>query len=160
MIDPRRTSTIAVAAATFLAACGGGGEAATATEPQAGALVVAEMVLEDAAGNVVYSHRDHWHGFLVAPAGGTLGVRKHFVARSGAADDHEMPPRTDWFTLAPHADVLVRTTVAEPAVADWRGDRVSAQVVGRRAGATTAAFEVKRGATTMRELPSLPLVVR
>jgi hypothetical protein len=141
-----------------VAACGGGGTAATG--PAASSLVVAEMVLEDEAGTVYHSHRDHWHGFPVVPAGGELRVRQYFVARSASADDHEAPPRSEWFSLADHADAEVRVVVRDEAVGGWRGDRLTGALLGRRTGATDASLTIRRGPTTLRELPSLPVVVR
>lgn len=155
---PRAATALLLLLALPLAAgCGGGGAAATGP---ARTLVVAEMVLEDGTGTVYYSHRDHWHGFPVAPANGELAVRKYFVARSTAPDDHEMPPRAEWFTLEAEPDARLTIVVADTTVGGWRGDRVQGALVGRRAGATALAPTVFRGPTTLRQLPSLPLVVR
>jgi hypothetical protein len=143
-----------------LAACGGDGGGATAPAPSAAALVVAEMVLVDEAGNMMYSHRDHWHGFPVVAAGQPLALEQYFVARSSGADDHEPPPQGDWFTLAAHADADLRVVVTDTAVGRWSGDKVRGTLEGRRAGASVLTYVVRRGATTLKEVPPLNFVVR
>ena len=147
-------SVIGVAAS----ACGADG--ATDPGPQTPALVVAEMVLVDGAGNMMYSHRDHWHGFPVVPVAGALPIEAHFVARSSGSDDHEPPPRNEWFTLAAHADADLRVVVTDTTVARWAGDKLRGALDGRRAGASVISFVVRRGATTLKEAPPLNFVVR
>jgi hypothetical protein len=144
-----------------LAACGGGdGGGATEPPPTAAPLVVAEMVLVDASGTMMYSHRDHWHGFPVVPAGGQLALEQYFVARSAGADDHEPPPRAEWFTLAAHGDADLRVVVSDTTVGRWSGDKVRGALAGRRAGTSVVSYVVRRGATTLKEVPPLNFVVR
>jgi hypothetical protein len=160
-LSPALASRVAFPALVLaLAACGADGGGATEPPPDAAPLVVAEMVLVDAAGTVMYSHRDHWHGFPVVPAGGQLAVEQFFVARSGSADDHEPPSRAEWFTLAAHPDVDLRVVVADTTVGRWRGDKVRGTLDGHRAGASAVSYVVRRGATTLRELAPLSFVVR
>jgi len=143
-----------------LAACGGDGGGATEPPPVAAPLVVAEMVLVDEAGTMMYSHRDHWHGFPVVTAGRQLALQQYFVARSGSADDHEPPPQADWFTLASHADVDLRVVVTDTTVGRWTGDKVRGALDGRRTGSAVLTYVVRRGATTLKEVPPLNFVVR
>jgi hypothetical protein len=150
---------LALAATTALAACGGGA-GATAPRAEAPALVVAEMVLVDEAGTMMYSHRDHWHGFPVVPANGRLPLQQFFVARSSGADDHEPPPRAEWFTLAAHADADLRVVVTDTAVGGWSGDKVSGVLEGRRVGSSVVSYVVRRGAATLKEVAPLNFVVR
>lgn len=154
-----RAAVPAFLAFAALAACGGG-EGATAPPPAGPSLVVAEMVLVDEAGTMLYSHRDHWHGFPVVPASGRLPLQQYFVARSGGADDHDPPPRADWFTLAAHADVDLRAVVSDTTIGRWSGDKLLGTLEGRRAGASVVSYVVRRGATTLREVPPLNFVVR
>jgi hypothetical protein len=153
------TSSVAPMALAALAACGGGGGTTPPTEvgPR---LDVQAMVLVGEAGDTLFSHQDHWHGFPVVPAGGRASYRKYFVASARSSDDHEMPARGDWFTLAAHADANVAVTVEQPAMAGWEGDRLSGALVGRQAGASRVNFVVRRGTTTLREIPPLPFTVR
>jgi hypothetical protein len=143
-----------------LAACGGDGGGVSAPPPGAAPLVVAEMVLVDEAGTMMYSHRDHWHGFPVVPAGRQLGVQQFFVARSGSADDHAPPPQAEWFTLGAHADADLRVVVTDTTVGRWSGDKVRGALDGRRAGSAVLSYVVRRGATTLKEVPPLNFVVR
>jgi hypothetical protein len=143
-----------------LAACGGDGGGVAAPPPEATPIVVAEMVLVDDAGTMMYSHRDHWHGFPVVPTGRPLALRQYFVARSSGADDHEPPPQADWFTLATHPEVDLRVVVADTTVGRWSGDKVRGTLDGRRAGSSVLSYVVRRRATTLKEVPPLNFVVR
>lgn len=143
---------------TALAACD---RAATAPEV-APNLIIAEMVLVDEQGNAMWSHNDHWHGFPVLSASGTTRLTKYFVARGTSADDHDMPSRDQWFTLADKGtDVRVSVVIADTTMARWSGDRVAGQLEGRgRRGASSMAIRVLRGNTTLKELPPLSFTVR
>ena len=143
-----------------LAACGGDGGGPSAPPPDATPLVVAEMVLVDEAGTMMYSHRDHWHGFPVVSAGRPLALQQFFVARSGGADDHQPPPQAEWFTLATHADVDLRVVVSDTTVGRWSGDKVRGSLDGRRVGSSVVSYVVRRSATTLKEVPPLNFVVR
>lgn len=161
VLDPSlvaRRLGAALALVASLAACD---RSATDPEVEPG-LVIAEMVLVDGDGNVMYSHADHWHGFPVVPAGGELPVQQYFVARGSSADDHEVPPRDEWFTLEDRpADVRTDVVVTDTLLARWSGDRVRGTLAGRgRTGASSASWVVYRGTTTLRQLPPLPFSVR
>ena len=149
-------SSIVLAA---LAACGSDGGTAPPTEvgPR---LDVQAMVLVGEAGDTLFSHQDHWHGFPVVPAGGRARYTQYFVSTTRSSDDHERPPRADWFTLATHADADLAVTVEQPAMAVWEGDKLTGALVGRQAGASRATFVVKRATTTVKEMPPLPFTVR
>jgi hypothetical protein len=72
-------------------------------------LVIAEMVMVDDGGTAIFSHLDHWHGFPVVPAAGSVSLQKYFVALGTTADDHDMPSRDKWFTLGDKgANIRVR----------------------------------------------------
>jgi hypothetical protein len=169
-MNPSRSRSLAHALAPSLAArlalvvaltgCGGDGGGPAAPRPDATPLVLAEMVLVDEAGTMMYSHRDHWHGFPVVPAGRQLTLQQFFVARSGGADDHEPPPQAEWFTLATHADVDLRVVVTDTTVGRWSGDKVRGTLDGRRVGSSVVSHVVRRGATTLKEVPPLNFVVR
>ncbi|MDF1505957.1 hypothetical protein [Roseisolibacter sp. H3M3-2] len=154
-----RTAATLLLALT-LAACGGDGGGAAAPPTDAAPLVVAEMVLVDESGTMMYSHRDHWHGFPVVPAGRQLALQQFFVARSSGGDDHEPPPRGEWFSLAAHPDAELRVVVGDTTVGRWSGDKVRGALDGRRAGASVVTYVVRRGATTLKEVPPLNFVVR
>lgn len=152
--------SLALLCAVAIGAACGGESVATGPDPKDAQLVVAEMVVVDGAGNLMYSHRDHWHGFPVVPANGHLSLESHFVARASAADDHDAPPQSVWFTLATYPDVDVRVVVSDTTVARWSGDKVRGTLTGQRPGASMISFVVRRGATTLKELPPLNFVVR
>ncbi len=158
---PGRRAALGLAAATLVAlaaACGGGSDdPPTAPGP---ALDVQAMILVGEAGDTVYSHQGHWHGFPVASAGARARYTLYFSARAASDDDHVMPARADWFTLAAHGDAGLRATVEQPATAAWEGDKLAGALVGRQAGASRVNFVVQRGTTTLRELPPLPFAVR
>jgi hypothetical protein len=159
--SPSLAARPALAASVLaLAACGADGGGPAAPPPNAPPLVVAEMVLVDEAGTMMYSHRDHWHGFPVVPAGRPLVLQQFFVSRSGSADDHQPPPQAEWFTLASHADVDLRAVVADTTVGRWSGDKVRGALDGRRVGSSVVSYVVRRGATTLKEVPPLNFVVR
>jgi hypothetical protein len=149
-------SLVAVAAG----ACGGGSGSSTPPTETGPRLDVQAMILVGEAGDTIYSHQDHWHGFPVVPEAGRARYAVYFTARAASSDDHLMPPRADWFTLAPHADAALTATVEQPATAGWEGDRLTGALVGRQAGASRVNFVVKRGTTTLREAPPLPFTVR
>ena len=155
----RRTALTSSAALAVLSACGGDGGTTPPTEvgPR---LDVQTMVLVGDAGDTIFSHQEHWHGFPVTAAGGRARYTVYFVSTPRSSDDHEPPPRGDWFTLAAHADGNLAVTVEQPATAVWEGDKLTGALVGRQAGASRVNFVVKRGTTTVKELPPLPFTVR
>lgn len=148
----------AFAAGAVAAGCGGGGT--TDPPPAEPSLAVAEMVLVDGAGTMIYSHRDHWHGFPLVPVNGRQELTQYFVARSGAEEDHDPPPRADWFTLADHPSVSLSAVVTDTTIGRWTGDKVRGAIEGRRTGASVISYVVRRGATTLKEIPPLNFVVR
>jgi hypothetical protein len=134
-----------------------------ATEPEVSPdLVIAEMILVDESGAAIFSHIDHWHGFPVIPADGSVRLQKFFVARGTSADDHDMPSRDQWFTLADKAnDIRIAVTIQDTTLARWSGDRVSGRLEGRgRRGASSMTIRVLRNKTTLKELPPLSFTVR
>jgi hypothetical protein len=123
-------------------------------------LEIADVVLELADGEIVYSHIDHWHGFAVVEVGSPLEVTVHFVARSIHPDDHDVASRDQWFTLGDHPEYGLQVVVEEPGMAAWSGGPVSGTLQGLEAGSTRASFVVRRGTTTIYEAPPLNVVVR
>ncbi|MCU0636792.1 MAG: hypothetical protein MUE41_18130 [Gemmatimonadaceae bacterium] len=155
---PRAIARVMLLAALALTACD-----RAATEPEvAPELVIAEMIMVDDGGTAIFSHLDHWHGFPVVPATGSVALQKYFVARGTSADDHEMPSRDQWFTLADKArDIRVSVTVQDTTLARWTGDRVSGRLEGRgRRGASSMTVRVMRNNTTLKEFPPLSFTVR
>jgi hypothetical protein len=152
----RRTRPLlALAATLFFAACGD-----SASEPTVDGLEIADIVLETAAGEVIYSHIDHWHGFAVVDLGTPLEVTVHFVPRSSHPDDHDVVSRDQWFTLQDHPEYGLDVVVEDPSLATWAGDRVSGRLTGAEVGTTRTSFVVRRGGTTIFEAPPLNVVVR
>ncbi len=152
---------VVIASTTLLAACGGSGE--SVAEPPAGAprLEISSIIVEDpVTGDVIFSHDDHWHGFPVVSAGGQRQFRVHFVKQGRSPDDHDMPPKNEWFTLQPHADHSLPVVIEDPTRARWTGDRVGGSLGGLSAGASRMNLRVFRGNTTVWEAPPLNLVVR
>jgi hypothetical protein len=146
---------LCVALLMALAACDRG-----ATEPAPEELRFAEIVFEKADGTLVYSHADHWHGFLDVKNGETLDVRVFFVADPRPAGEHGAPAREQWFTLQDYADHRLRVTLNDPTLAAWTGDRHAATLAGRFPGTTEIGFVVLRGSTTVYQAPPTSLVVR
>jgi hypothetical protein len=155
----RRAALTSPAVVATLAACGAGEGTAPSSEvgPR---LDVQAMVLAGEAGATLYSHQEHWHGFPVVPAGGRARYTQYFVSTTRSSDDHEPPPRPDWFTLAGHADASLAVTVEQPAMAAGEGDKLAGALVGRQGGASRVSFVVKRGTATVKEQPPLPFTVR
>jgi len=71
------------------------------------------------------------------------------------ADDHDIPPVEEWFTLADHPDLSVQVVIEDPTLARWTGDRVRGQMEGLQEGASRISFVVRRGITTLYEAPPL-----
>ncbi len=154
----RRTAFASSTVVAALAACGGGGSTPpTEVGPR---LDVQAMVLVGEGGDTLFSHQEHWHGFPVVAAGGRARYTQYFVSTARSSDDHEPPPRADWFTLAAHPAANLEVTVEQPATAGWEGDKLTGTLVGRQAGASRVNVVVKRGTTTVKELPPLPFTVR
>ncbi|WP_396221383.1 hypothetical protein [Gemmatimonas sp.] len=152
---------LVMASAALLAACGGSGESVAEPPASAPRLSIASVIVEDAVtGNVVFSHDDHWHGFPVVAAGGERQFRVHFVKQGRSPDDHDMPPKNEWFTLQPYADHSLPVVIEDPTRARWTGDRLGGSLGGLVAGATRMNLRVFRGTTTVWEAPPLNLVVR
>jgi hypothetical protein len=82
------------------------------------------------------------------------------VRQGRAPDDHDMPPRNEWFTLQEHADHSVPVVIEDPSRASWSGDRLGGVLRGQAAGASRMSFRVLRGSTTVWEAPPLNFVVR
>jgi hypothetical protein len=129
--------------------------------PEAPRLAIASIVVEDpASGTIMFSHDDHWHGFPSVLTGESRTLRVHFVRQGRAPDDHDMPPRNEWFTLQEHADHSVPVVIEDPSRASWSGDRLGGVLRGQAAGASRMSFRVLRGSTTVWEAPPLNFVVR
>ena len=153
-------AVLTMATTMAASACGGGGDVA-APPPQAARLEISSIVVEDPeSGDIMFSHDDHWHGFPVVAAGAARTLRVYFVKQGRAADDHDMPPRNEWFSLQEHADHSLPVVIEDPTRANWTGDRLGGQLAGRAAGASRLNFRVFRGSTTVWEAPALNLVIR
>ncbi len=131
-----------------------------ATEPAPEELRFAEIVFQKADGTLVYSHADHWHGFLDVKNGETMDLRVHFVADPRPVGDHGPPDRAQWFTLEAHPAYRLRVTMDDPTLATWTGDRHAASLAGRFAGTTSLGIVVLRGTTTVYQAPPTSIVVR
>ena len=164
LIEPRHVRifrlTMAATALSLLAACGGGGDVA-APPPEAPRLTIASVILEDPASGMVYfSHDDHWHGFPAVRKGSSASYLVHFVKLGRSPDDHDMPPRNEWFTLAPNRDHTLPVVIEDPTRARWAGDRLGGSLTGDAAGASRLSLRVFRGNTTVWEAPPLNFIVR
>ncbi len=149
-----------VVTATLLVACSGG-ESVSAPPAGTPQLGIASVIVEDpATGDIIFSHNDHWHGFPVVSVGSQRQLRIHFVKQGRAADDHDMPPRNEWFTLQSHADHSLPVVIEDPTRARWSGDRLGGVLAGEAPGASRMSIRVFRGGTTVWEAPPLNLVVR
>jgi hypothetical protein len=156
----RWTRRAALLSLGIAVACGGGGDIA-APPPAAPRLQIASVLVEDpATGTVYFSHDDHWHGFPTVTAGAPRRLLMHFVKQGRAPDDHDMPPRNEWFTLAPHADHSLPVVIEDPTRARWEGDRLGGALTGQQAGASRLNIRVFRGTTTVWEAPPLNFIVR
>lgn len=157
-MHPRPLAVAAAVTAASLAACD-----RAATEPVvAPSIRLNEVVLEDpASGTLIYSHIDHWHGFPIVPNGGSLTLRKYFVAFSSHPDDHEPPSRGDWISLDTlPAEINTRIVASDSTVIGASGTRAVLELTGRRAASTPVSVVVRRGTTTLYEAPPLNTVVR
>ncbi len=151
-------SVAAIASTGLLAACD-----RAATEPTVTPQVrINETVLEDpTTGSLIYSHIDHWHGFPVVANGGSLVLRKHFVAYSPHPDDHDPPSRSDWISLDTlPSDIGSRIVASDTTILQTGGTRADLLLSGRRAASTPLSIVVRRGPTTLYEAPPLNAVVR
>ncbi|HEY0931264.1 MAG TPA: hypothetical protein VGE27_15185 [Gemmatimonas sp.] len=145
--------------AVLLAACGG----SEATDPTVNppGLQVAGMVVEDvASGEVMFSHDAHWHGFPIVNVGARRELRVYFITQGRSADDHDVPPRSEWQSLENRTDYSVPVVIEDPSRARWDGDRRGGTLTGQAAGASRMTFRVLRGTTTIWEAPSLNFTVR
>lgn len=157
-VTSRRLAVGAGVLALTVAACD-----RAATAPQVAPSVrINEVVLEDpATGTLIYSHIDHWHGFPVVPAGGTLTLRKYFTAFSSHPDDHDPPSRTDWISLdSLPTDINTRIVATDTTVLQAAGTRAQLLLTGRRTASTPLSVVVRRTTTTLYEAPPLNTVVR
>jgi hypothetical protein len=139
-----------VALAATLVGCSGG-----STAPRADDLRVHEVILQDGAGNVMYTHYGHWHGAPVVPLNDAATLRIWYFAEQMGPDDHDAPPREQWLSLADKSAYDVRAVVEDPTLASWSGDRTSGRLAGLREGASRISFVIKRGTTTVHEAPPL-----
>jgi hypothetical protein len=155
-----RRAVLTIAMGLGAGACGGGGDV-SAPPPEAPRLAISSIVVEDpASGDIMFSHDDHWHGFPVVAVGSARTLRVYFVKQGRAADDHDMPPRSEWFSLQEHADHSLPVVIEDPTRANWTGDRLGGQLTGRAAGASRLSFRVFRSSTTVWEAPPLNVVIR
>ncbi|WP_396208016.1 hypothetical protein [Gemmatimonas sp.] len=164
MNDVRAQSLIgrvmAAASLIVLGACGGGGDVA-APPPEVQRLTIASVVVEEpATGTVYFSHDDHWHGFPTVRTGNSSRYLVHFVKQGRSPDDHDMPPRNEWFTLATRGDHSLPVVIEDPSRARWLGDRLGGTLFGDASGASRMSLRVFRGSTTVWEAPPLNFIVR
>jgi hypothetical protein len=149
----------ALPVATLLVACGGSDATDPTTNPPA--MQVAGMVIEDVgSGEVMFSHDAHWHGFPVVSVGARRDLRVHFITQGRAADDHDVPPRSEWQSLESRSEYSVPVVIEDPTRARWDGDRRGGTLTGQAAGASRMTFRMLRGSTTIWEAPSLNFTVR
>lgn len=132
----------------------------SATAPTVEGLEVNEIILEDEAGNVIYSHYDHWHGSPTPRMGQSVRYRVWFTADQLSPDDHNVVPREKWFSLDGRTDYDLRVVVADPSVATWSGDRAAGTLSGLRDASTQLSMVVRRSAATIYEAPPLTFRVR
>jgi hypothetical protein len=149
-----------VVSAVLFSACGGG-DSVAAPPASAPRLEISSIIVEDlTSGDIIFSHDDHWHGFPVVPMGGERALRVHFVKQGRAPDDHDMPPRNEWFNLRDYADHSLPVVIEDATRARWTGDRLGGTLTGQATGASRMNLRVFRGTTTVWEAPPLNLVVR
>jgi hypothetical protein len=147
------TLCAAIALSVVVAACDG-----TPTAPED--LLVNEMILAVDDGTFAFSHTGHWHGAPAVHAGASVGMTMHFTSTRLPSDDHDMPPMEQWFTLDGYPDYNVHVVVEDTTIGRWSGDRVRGQLQGLRAGASRMSFVVRRGTTTIHEVPPLNFIVQ
>jgi hypothetical protein len=123
-------------------------------------LLVNEIILTIDDGTHAFSHSDHWHGAPAVRAGASMGMTMHFSSVRLTADDHDMAPVEQWFTLEGYPDHNVHVIVEDTTIGRWSGDRVRGNLYGLRAGASRMTFVVRRGTTTIYEAPPLNFVVQ
>ncbi len=148
---PRRWFSLALAAVAA-AAC------ERTPTPPVDDLEVAALVIADAEGTVhAYTHIDHWEGLIEIVPDQQRDFRVYLSAREGS--DLAPPPRAEWFTLEDKPEYTLRVAVNDSRVAAWEGDRHAVTITGRRAGTTIANLAVRRGNTTLYEVPALLILV-
>ncbi len=133
------------------------------TGPSPKTLTIAEIVVLDSLpgqmARTVYSHEDHWHSVFRLHPNETHLVQLYFVTKEQAAEQHDLPARSQWITLADHPDHRVQVTIEDPSIATWTGNATTATLVGHRVGATHLTFVVLRGETTIYQSPPVGLSV-
>lgn len=133
----------------------------SAVEPEvAPGLKINEIIMEDAMGNVIFSHYDHWHGSPTPRMGQTVTYTMHFATEQMSPDDHNALPREKWFSLGDKVDLDLRTVVSDQTVANWSGDKVRGTLTGMRDASTQLSFVVRRATATIYEAPPLTFRVR
>jgi len=132
----------------------------SATAPSVEGLDVNEIILEDNAGNFVFSHYDHWHGSPTPRMGQPVAYKVWFSSEQLSPDDHNIVPREKWFSLQGRSAYDLRVVVADPTVASWAGDRAAGTLSGLRDASTQLSMVVRRGSTTVYEAPPLTFRVR
>jgi len=137
------------------AGCSGG-----ATAPRTDDLRIYEIILQDGAGNVMYTHYGHWHGAPVVPLNDATTLQIWYSPEQMGPDDHDAPSREKWLSLADRPAYDVRAVVEDTTMASWTGDRTSGRLAGLREGASRISFVVRRGTTTVYEAPPLNFRVK
>jgi hypothetical protein len=132
----------------------------SATEPSVEGLEVNEIILEDGAGNFIFSHYDHWHGSPTPRMGEPVSYTVWFSSEQLSPDDHNIVPREKWFSLDGRSEYDLRVVIADPTIATWSGDRAAGVLRGLRDASTQLSMVVRRGATTVYEAPPLTFRVR
>jgi hypothetical protein len=132
----------------------------SATEPTVEGLDVNEIILEDDAGNFIFSHYDHWHGSPTPRMGQPVAYKVWFSEEQMSPDDHNIVPREKWFSLQGRTGYDLRVVIADPTVATWTGDRAAGTLRGLRDASTQLSAVVQRGSTTLYEAPPLTFRVR
>jgi hypothetical protein len=142
-----------------IAACTACTSDASPVAPTTPAIRLSDIIIHDvAAGDVAYSHGDHWHGALRLGYGEARPFRMLFVPETQAS--HDAPDAARRITLSTRPDLRLRLDFEDATIVRWVGDATSGTFVGQYPGATRVVFSVWHGATVLWRSPPVSILVR